>query len=172
MSEINNDGWVDRSSELLFWSHEDGEPLVFIPRFVRLLDGKKDSRRVSCLVTGELIEPAKLRKKDPESEAGHEKVMAKRGDKVGMWASAGLREVLYCAGIPTKVYPTGQMLNLKNGNTMREYKVLGKTGDRVLLNLENDFRKDSKRIRTPWDNETPKPAPRPAADNDDEDIPF
>lgn len=165
-------GWVDRSSELLFWSPEDNVPLIFVPRFVRLLDGKKDSKRVSCLVTGELIKPVTLRRKDEDEDEGHEKIDGKPGDKVGVWASAGLRELLHCNGIPTLIYPTGEMLALKNGNTMREFKVHTKTAERVLLTLESDFRKDSKRIRTPWDDAAPvKRESKPATD-DDEDIPF
>ena len=164
------DGLIDRTADLLFWNHEDG-PCYFVPRSVRLSDGKRDKTKVATLVVGELLKECILRRID-RTENESEPIVAEKGQVVGVWVNAGLRDLIYCHGQKCFVYATGETRALKDGNEMKVMKLHTSDTERKLIPLETDFRKESKKARVPWERAARPATPPKTGDDDDDDVPF
>jgi hypothetical protein len=67
------------------------------------------------------------------------------------------------------------MVKLKNRNDMLVVKLITKTAERNLLPLESDFRKESRKVKVPWDSVQASAPARTTEDDSDDDndvIPF
>ena len=162
------EGYEERSGDLVgFWNGEGG--LHFIPRAARLTDSKIDTLKSSILIVGELVESSELVYKK-------ERIVGTKGDRIGVWATPGMRALEGCANIPVYIHEDGE-IDTGKPNPMKIYRVHAKAravGER--LRVENDFRKDSRQSKLALPNlvfphsQTSGKAGK--AEAEDDDTPF
>jgi hypothetical protein len=147
-------GYVEQSGDIVgFWTGEGA--VHFIPRFVRMFDSNLDPAKTSTLLVGELVDPCP-EVTPPESE---EKVLAGKGDKIGIWTKPGMRALSDLGGVPVYMYLDGEK-DIGKPSPMKMYKIMSRSRGQKLP-VEADFRVKS------------KPAPKaPEAASVTEEIPF
>jgi len=89
-----------------YWDPKKSGPMIWRPRAVRLLDNTQETNKSSCLIFGELLEPAKLQSNEQKKE-DRELREFPAGTSVGVWAKAGMRELIELAGAEVWTAPAG-----------------------------------------------------------------
>lgn len=145
------DGFKDQSGELTGYWDPDMTWIQFLPEEVNVFDNKIDGRKVSAIIVGTLTRDMPLQGKE-EGQI----VEGKKGDKVGVWYSPGMRGIIDLGGEETLLAPNGTKQTGKP-HDMKVYTVQSrKRGYR--LTISNDYRSTSKDQPTPFD---PKGAAKP-----------
>lgn len=175
-------GYEKKNSDVVgYWSEE--QPIHFIPRSVKLLDGNIDKAKPSIIIVGELQEPTILSNKDTDPFQGEV------GQIVGVWYKPGMRDIAKSAGL--KVWLDQDLddngvqktKKMKKGNPMKLYIVQSAPGVEKRIPINEDTRKEARHVVTPFDDPNIRPLRGRAAakletdDADDEDqvddnIPF
>ena len=165
-------GYEDKSQDAVgTWDYTRG-PIHFIPEVARLVDSSVDSTKYSILVQGVLLNPPPNCPACPVIDRDGNEVEAKPGDIVIVWVSGGNRSLLQWAGSKVFMYQEGE-LDTGKPNAMKVFKVFAAKGSpKKQVPLESDFRKDSKRSKTPWDDASTGQRPARKAKEDLDDIPF
>lgn len=164
-----------------YWTED--EPLYFIPKSCKLMDGNIQKIKPSIVIVGELVERTILGGKDQDPFEGN------AGDIVGVWYKPGMRGIETCAGLKTwldlDIDPNGvqRTKDVGKGNPMNLYTVQTPTGaKKARLPIIEDVRDKSRQVATPFDNPDLRSLKRPARaegttepenENDvDDHIPF
>jgi hypothetical protein len=137
-------GYTEQSSDIVgFW---DGSGAIhFIPRFVRMFDSNIDAKKSSTMLIAELVDPCQVDK--PGDEKVKEKVLAGKGQQIGIWTKPGMSALKNLGGVPVYMYEEGEK-DTGKPNPMKLYKVMSK-GRGQRLPIEGDFRKFSKTEKVP-----------------------
>lgn len=152
-------GYEKKNSDPVGYWTED-EPIHFIPRSAKLIDGTRVKERPSIMVVGELVEPTIVAVKDGDP------FQARTGDIVAVWYKPGMRDIAKNGNIKVfldkdldsngeqKTRPT------KNG-PMKLYTVDGEPGKKgILVPISEDARQRSLNASTPFDDPSLKPIRR------------
>ena len=155
-------GYEKKNSDVVgYWSED--EPIHFIPRSVKLLDGNIDKTKPSIIIVGELQEPTILSNKDADPFQGEV------GQIVGVWYKPGMRDIAKSAGL--KVWldkdleadgETQKLKKMKKGNPMKLYVVQSAAGPEKRIPINEDTRKEARHVATPFDDPNLRPLPRRA----------
>lgn len=158
-----------------------GIPIHFVPMHVILADSKIESDEPSVLIFARLIDPcAAIRDGNGEGKVAERPVIeTKRGDVVGIWFSAGMRDLVALGG--AKVYmvqqDAGDWKAIKNKPSKMKSFDIGHDPSRPgsKLTVREDRRKDSAGVEAkPFAGR--KAAGAAAVDSGDaqgdDDIPF
>lgn len=148
-----------------FWTGEGS--IIFKPQHAHLCDNGADKSKCSTLIVGELVEPCEDLVLDKEPIEGEPGMM------VGVWYSPGMRPILQCAGVVTRLRrdPTkdkhldGRPKPMKGFGVDTPKAVRGSE-----LQVAEDYRKQSRGAATPFDE--PKRTTEAGAAIDDSDVPF
>ncbi len=89
-----------------YWEPTISGPIVWVPQSVRLLDNSQDPNKSSALIIGELLEPLQLKANAQDKKDRIIKDFPK-GTAVGVWAKAGMRELLTLGGAEVWMAPDG-----------------------------------------------------------------
>lgn len=144
-------GYEKKNSDVVgYWSED--EPIHFIPRSVKLLDGNIDKKKPSIIIVGELQEPTILSNKDSDPFQGEV------GQIVGVWYKPGMRDIAKCAGL--KVWLDQDLdenghqktKKMKVGNPMKLYTVTSSPGPEKRIPINEDTRKEAKGVATAFDD--------------------
>lgn len=94
-----------------FYDGDLNEPIHFVPLHVNLSDSKIDPSKPSALIMGRLVEPCKAVRtaNAPEGTKPSEAplIETKKDDVVGVWFSAGMRDLARLSGVPVYMVPNG-----------------------------------------------------------------
>lgn len=143
-----------------YWTED--QPIHFIPKGVKLLDGNIQKIKPSIIVMGELVEATVVANKDEDPRE------ARPGEIVGVWYKPGMRGIEQCSGLKTwldlDIDPsTGQQRtkDVKKGNPMNLYLVQTAPGSKKSrVPIIEDAREKSRQVATPFDNPDLKPIRR------------
>ena len=149
-------GYEKKNTDVKGYWTED-EPIHFIPRGVKLLDGNIDKDKPTAIIVGELVERAIISVKDEDPIEGAV------GDIVGVWYKPGMRDIALCAGL--KVWLDQDLdddgvqrtKKMKKGNPMKLYTVTSAPGKPVRIPITEDTRKESRRKVTAFDDPNLQP---------------
>ncbi len=155
-----------------YWSED--EPIHFIPRSVKLMDGNQMASRPSIIIVGELVEQTVLFKKDVDPWMGSS------GDVVGIWYKPGMKDIALSAGLKTwldkDLDENGIQRTVKmkkaGRNPMKCYVVQSAPGKETRIPIGEDTRKESRTAVTPFDDPNLRPvmrAPAKTAESEEHD---
>src|SRR4029077_9296330 len=146
-------GYAKRNTDPVGNWTED-EPIHFIPRSVKLMDGNQLKSKPAIIIVGELIDPTILDKKDTDPWEGA------KGDLVGVWYRPGMKDIAKYGGVPVFLdkdidEETGEQrtVKMKGGgkNPMKCYSVQS-ASDGKRIPISEDTRKESRSATTPFDD--------------------
>ncbi len=153
-------GYEKKNSDPVGYWTED-EPIHFIPRSAKLIDGTRVKERPSIMIVGELVEKTVVALKDGDP------FEANVGDIVSVWYKPGMRDIAKNGNI--KVWldkdiddKTGEQRTkpTKNG-AMKLYTVDGEPGKKgILIPISEDSRQKSIAASTPFDDPNLRPVRR------------
>ena len=158
----------------------NGFPLHFVPMHVILADSQIEKHKPSALVFGRLIDPcAAIRDGAAEGKMDDRPLIeTKRGDVVGVWFSAGMRDLAALGG--AKVYmfqeDNGKWKSIKNKpSKMKTFNISNdpsRKGEK--LSVREDRRNESAGINAPpfAGKKLAGSAGVDSGDAGDDDIPF
>ena len=164
-------GYEKKNSDVVgYWSDGD-EPIHFIPRSVKLLDGNIDANKPSMIIVGELVERTILKNKDEDPFEGQV------GQIVGVWYKPGMRDIAMCANLKVwldqDVDDNGvqKTKKMKRGNPMKLYVVTSAPGKPTRIPISEDTRKEARHVATPFDDPNLRPirARKPEVEELDEE---
>ena len=135
-----------------YWSED--EPIHFIPRSVKLMDGNQIASKPSIIIVGELVERTILFKKDVDPWEGNS------GDVVGVWYKPGMKDIALSAGLKTwldkDLDENGNQRTVKmkkaGRNPMKCYVVQSAPGKETRIPISEDTRKEARSALTPFDD--------------------
>jgi hypothetical protein len=127
-----------------YWEPAISGPIVWVPQSVRLLDNSQSPEKSSALIIGELLEPAKLKANAQDKKDRVIKEFDK-GTAVGVWAKAGMRELLTLGGAEVWMAPDGFRQLPGREKPMALFACHRKKGGAkgIILSLIEDARKTS-----------------------------
>lgn len=145
-----------------YWDGDGKLPIHGVPQFVNLMDSSIDEYKPSALVFIRLMDPCMVKSADGEGKvAEREDIEAKPGDLVGVWFSAGMRDIAMAAGRPTYMIQSG-LKDVGKPSKMKVYDVRCKKGTTPkLLPVREDRRKSSAAV-----NAAPFRGPKPVEKTD------
>jgi len=141
------DGYEAVGSNVLGYYDPDEGPVQFVMSGVRLLDNSADPNKSSALILAELTHPAKLTVNSPNKAEQVAKEFP-AGTGFGIWAKAGMRDLINLQGARVFMAPAGFQKMKDSGrkkNPMALFKIgrdpKGPKGS--TLELLEDARKES-----------------------------
>ncbi len=127
-----------------YYDPKETGQMIWTPRRVRLIDNSQESTKSSALILGELVEPATLGTTEQDKDERSFQVMPK-GTSVGVWAKAGMKELLLLGGAIVWMAPGGKRKLQNRDQPMQLFQCAasrsGPKGEK--LELLEDARKDS-----------------------------
>jgi hypothetical protein len=154
-------GYTEQSADIVgFWTGEGA--VHFIPRFVRMFDSSIDPTKSSTLLIADLIDPCEVFKVGEDEE----RILAGKGQQIGIWTKPGMKALGKLAGIPVYMYQEGEK-DIGKPSPMKVYKVMSKgQGQKLIVEPGGDYRNKSlhKREEAPQTNQAPQDL--------SDDIPF
>lgn len=129
-----------------FWSSEGS--IIFRPTHCHLSDNGADKTKPSILIIGQLLAPCENLYQDKEP------IKLEVGATVGVWYQAGMRPILNCGGLPTRVTRNPEKDKKLEGRPkpMKGYDVdTPKARRGQQLTVLEDSRRQSKGAATPFD---------------------
>lgn len=175
---------VQSTNAIGYWIDDGESDIRFVPKGVRLVDGsaKTDSNKPSILLIGELKSKVRLATKDDEIDG-------EPGDVIAVFYKPGMgQDLVHAVGLETWIAPSfdddGARKEISTGkaNKMKAYDVAfaGRLDTSRRLPVLGDARKNSRYVKTIFDDPSLKPLRKPASisDNapteveDDDQIPF
>lgn len=143
---MSNDDFQTISNDVEgFWTGSGH--ITFVPMHAHLCDNGADKTKASTLIIGKLVEASEL-------SAENELVECEAGALVGVWYSPGMRPVLQCAGVTTRIMRDETKDKKLEGRPtpMKGFDVATKGGKRgSQLTVLEDYRKQSRNAATPFD---------------------
>lgn len=122
-----------------FWAEDEG-PIYGVPRGSRVFDSSIDERKMSGLITFELLAPCVVSVKDNDGERSLEKV--EKGSLVGVWAKPGMKPLKRLQGVAVIMSVKGEK-DIGKPNPMVTYTIKSKSSG-TTLELTSDTRNKSK----------------------------
>lgn len=137
-------GYVQESTDVVgFWVGEKKRPIHGVPLFVNLSDSDIDESKPSALLFIRLVDPCKVCPADGEGKMkDREEIEAKPGDIVGVWFSAGMKDIAMAAGRKTFMVFTGEK-DVGKPSKLKVYKVLCEKGEPKRIPVREDRRSES-----------------------------
>lgn len=146
--QVDTSGYEKLNGDVVGF-YDEQSPIAFKPLHVSLDDSKLDKKKVSVLLFAELTEDS-----DAIVDANGDHIGAQAGELVGIWFRPGMRALARHAGNQVMLVPAGEV-DTGKPNAMRAYEVYSKGKASSLIPIQEDRRKESKRVRTPFDGATP-----------------
>lgn len=135
-----------------FWDDEvAGIEAVF--KAYKLFDNDQNTEQVSTLFICELLSPLQgAYKKEKGKDKPKVPVQTKKGDLVGVWGSAGMRDLVNMGGVPLFMYQDGEKDTGKK-SPMKLYHIHPKEDDAKGSRLQclEDGRKESINAKLLWE---------------------
>lgn len=150
------EGYLSSSSDAVgFFDGDLQKPIHFVPMHVILADSQIEKNKPSALIFGRLIDPcAAIRDGAAEGEYSKRPLIeTKRGDVVGIWFSAGMRDLANYSGC--KVFmvqdPESNWKKIKGKPSKMKTYTIGKNPDRPDAKLvpREDRRNESAGVNAP-----------------------
>lgn len=174
-------GYLSAASDAVgFFDGDLQKPIHFVPMHVIISDSTIDSAKPSFLLFGRLIDPCEaIRDAEAEGEyASRPLITTKRGDVVGIWFSAGMRDLIALGG--AKVYmcqePEAKWKKIKGKPSKMKTYAIGHDPSRPgsKLPVREDRRNESAgATAAPFAGKKLGGAPGvDAGDGGDDDLPF
>ncbi len=137
-------GYGSESTDVVgFWDGDKKKPIHGIPLFVNLSDSDIDATKASMLLFFRLVDPCKVQSADGEGKMSERpEIEAKPGDIVGVWFSAGMRDVAMCAGRKTFMRHTHEK-DVGKPSKLKVYKVMAEKGAPKRVPVREDRRQES-----------------------------
>ena len=135
--------------------------LQFVPKSRNVMDNQADPTKVSTFIMGKLLEDASLI--DPDDADKKAIVEVKKGELIGLWYSAGMKDIETCFGLHVFMF-RGEDVSMKplpdgtERSPMRSFEIHVPRGSaKKTIPIGNDSRRMSKKGNRP---------------ESDEDVPF
>lgn len=166
-------GYVQESTDVVgFWVGEKGKPIHGVPLFVNLSDSSIDESKPSALLFIRLVDPCKVCPADGEGKMKErEEIEAKPGDIVGVWFSAGMKDIAMAAGRKTFMLFAGEK-DVGKPSKLKVYKVLCEKGEPKRIPVREDRRTESAGVNAAPFAGRKKLAEVDSGDASDGDMPF
>jgi hypothetical protein len=158
----------------------NGVPIHFVPMHVILADSNIDKSKPSALLFGRLIDPCgAIRDGQGEGAVGERPMIeTKRGDVVGIWFSAGMRDLASLMGAKVYMYQqdNGSWKPIKGKPSKMKTYFIANSPDRKgeKLTVREDRRNESAGVNAPpfAGKKLAGSAGVDSGDAGDDDIPF
>ena len=140
------EGYVTESTDVVgFWDGDKKAPIHGVPLFVNLSDSTINKSKPSALIFIRVIDPCKVQSSEGEGKLeDRPEIETKRGDIVGVWFSAGMRDILMGMGRPTFMIQAGEKKIPGKPSPMKVYKVQHPKGSQPRkLVVRDDRRQES-----------------------------
>jgi hypothetical protein len=151
------ENFTKRSSDIVgFWATKALVPIICKPLYVKLLDSKRfDKTKPSMLLFVELLMPTACRAQndsDDDNDTDHEDLfVGQPGDLVGIWVKPGMRDIVDCCEVETKMWQDGEK-DVDKGNPMKVYRVTTLPGaPKRRIPIVSDTREKSRAASTMFD---------------------
>lgn len=157
---------------IAFWD-DTVAGICCIPQGYKLFDNDQDKEKVSTLFVVKLTAPLEgAYKKEKGEDKPKLPVQTKAGDVVGIWGSAGMRDLVNMGGMDIFIYQEGEK-NTGKKSPMKLYHVHPKdpNADGFRLKCMEDGRKESKNGKLLWEKGgVSLPKSDTNGNNEDEDL--
>ena len=119
-------------------------PIHFFPLSVNLSDSKIEKHKPSCLVLGRLIDPCSAIRAAEKAEGEKEAALieTKKDDVIGVWFSAGMRDLAHKFGVPVYMVQNGVKQIKGKPSPMKVYDV-SSPKEGTLIPVREDRRRES-----------------------------
>lgn len=136
--------YTEVSSDIVgFWTQAN--VLHGVPLHIKLFDSEIEPTKPSILITVRLTEDLEVVK---GAKDGHEEIVAKAGQTVGVWARPGLAALAKACNCDVYVVPDGEK-DIGKPSMMKLFKVYAK-GAQSRLPVDDDYREQSAKTKTRW----------------------
>jgi hypothetical protein len=144
--------YEDRTSDVAgFW--EAGlSDFHGVPENVKLFDSILNPEKPSCLVTAKVESPCIISTSEETADGKKKLRPSLPGEKVGIWTKPGMRDMVLCGGVSTRISFSGTKdVHKKKGfNPMKMFTVTSEKGG-VRIPIIEDRREKSKNTPTIFD---------------------
>ena len=146
-------GFEDRTSDVVgYWDPEICD-LHCIPENAKLFDGGLQPEKASGLITVKVATACVVSAGDEKDPKKKSLVRAKVGDKVGIWVKPGMKDIVQCCGVETRIALSGSKDVHKGRRGMNPMKTFAVTSDKLgtRIPVVEDRRVKSKTAATIFD---------------------
>lgn len=150
MATWKDEGFEERSSDIVGTWDSDAGPIRFVPTHASVSDSKKfDKTKPSTLIFGKLTAEAPLKRRSEDEDEDAETFVGKPGDLVGVWAKPGMRDIATLCGVEVIIMrDAAKDKNTNKGNDMKGFRVLSRETPGVLIPITSDRREHSAGVKT------------------------
>lgn len=144
------EGFTKKSTDIVAYWDDKESGIQGICRYYKVFDSNMEKEKPSVLFIFQLTEPCSAYTTDKDKPKEHFPYQSKKGDLIGVWGKAGMKDLLGFGGVEVYMYQQGEK-KTKKPNPMKLYHVHSNVDAGKPIVCIEDTREQSKDKKLFWE---------------------